>query len=107
MAFCGIARPEGFAAMLAEAGCGVVQMVEFRDHHAYSMVDMERIIAAARAHGATGFWTTEKDAVKLFDSRSAALLERLRTVGPVCVAKLEIKFVDEAAVLRALEARIS
>jgi tetraacyldisaccharide-1-P 4'-kinase len=93
--------------MLAKAGCGVVQMVEFRDHHAYSMVDMERIIAAARGHEATGFWTTEKDAVKVFDARSAALLERLRTVGPVCVAKLETRFVDEAAVLRALEARIS
>jgi tetraacyldisaccharide 4'-kinase len=107
MAFCGIARPEGFAAMLAQAGCGVVEMIKFGDHHAYSMVDMERIIAVARAHGATGFWTTEKDAVKLFDARPAALLERLRTVGPVCVAKLETRFVDEAAVLRALEARIS
>jgi tetraacyldisaccharide 4'-kinase len=107
VAFCGIARPEGFAAMLAEAGCGAVQMIEFGDHHAYSMVDMERIIAVAQAHGATGFWTTEKDAVKLFDARSADLLERLRAVGPVCVAKLGTKFLDEATVLRALEARLS
>jgi tetraacyldisaccharide 4'-kinase len=107
LAFCGIARPAGFAAMLAEARCGVVQMVEFGDHHAYSMVDMERIVEVGRRHGATGFWTTEKDAVKLFDARSEALLERLRTVGPVCVARLETRFVDEAAVLRALEARIS
>ncbi len=107
VAFCGIARPDGFAAMLAEAGCGVVQMVQFRDHHAYSMGDMEHIIEIARACAATGFWTTEKDAVKVFDVRSSALLERLRTVGPVCVAKLETKFVDEAAVLRALGDRLS
>jgi tetraacyldisaccharide 4'-kinase len=107
VAFCGIARPEGLAARLAEAGCGVVEMIKFGDHHAYSMVDMERIVEVARTHGATGFWTTEKDAAKLFGARSAALLERLGTVGPVCVAKLETKFLDEATVLRALEARIS
>jgi len=92
--------------MLAEAGCGVKHTIQFDDHHAYSMGDMEHIIEVARACGATGFWTTEKDAVKLFDARSKVSLERLRTVGPVCIAKLETKFVDEAAVLRALEARL-
>ena len=42
VAFCAIARPEGFQAMLREAGCGVVDTIAFPDHHAYGM----------RGHGA-------------------------------------------------------
>ena len=33
------------------------------------------------------------------------MLERLREVGPVCVAGLKARFVDEADVVRELEAR--
>jgi tetraacyldisaccharide-1-P 4'-kinase len=47
--------------------------------------------------------TTEKDAVKL----SGTMLERLHAVGPVGVVGLEAKFVDEADVMRVLEARIA
>ena len=101
LGFCGIARAEGFWTMLAEVGCDLVERVSFRDHHAYSMADVERIVAEARESGATGFVVTEKDAVKL----TGRMLERLRAVGPVCVAELTARFVDEADVLRALEAR--
>jgi tetraacyldisaccharide 4'-kinase len=100
--FCAIARPEGFWAMLAEAGCGVVETVAFGDHHGYTAADMERLVKLAGERKATGFVTTEKDAVKI----SPALLERLRTVGPVVVAGLDARFVDEANVMRDLEARI-
>jgi tetraacyldisaccharide 4'-kinase len=101
LAFCAIARPDGFWAMLKEAGCQLAEIVAFGDHHAYAMVDMVRLVAMAKKCGATGFITTEKDAVKL----SGAMLERLREVGPVCVAGLEARFVDEAGVVRELEAR--
>jgi len=103
VAFCAIARPDGFAAMLAEAGCAVVEMVAFGDHHAYAGADVERLVKVAGEHGATGFVTTEKDAVKL----SGTMLERLHAVGPVGVVGLEAKFVDEADVMRVLEARIA
>ncbi len=102
LAFCAIARPEGFWAMLEEAGCQLAEIVAFGDHHAYAMVDMERMVAMAKKCGATGFVTTEKDAVKLTD----AMMERLREVGPVCVAGLTARFVDEADVVRELEARL-
>ncbi|MGP8259305.1 MAG: tetraacyldisaccharide 4'-kinase [Acidobacteriaceae bacterium] len=101
LAFCSIARPEEFWAMLAEAGCSVVEKVAFADHYAYAMADMVRIVARAKEHGATGFLTTEKDSVKL----DGAMLERLREVGLVCVAGLEARFVDEAGVVRELEGR--
>jgi tetraacyldisaccharide 4'-kinase len=101
LAFCAIARPDGFWAMLKEAGCQLAEIVAFGDHHAYAMVDMVRLVAMAKKCGATGFITTEKDAVKL----SGALMERLRLVGPVCAAGLEARFVDEAGVVRELEER--
>jgi tetraacyldisaccharide 4'-kinase len=44
VAFCGLARPEGFAAMLAEAGCGVVETVAFQDHRRYTAADMGRVV---------------------------------------------------------------
>jgi tetraacyldisaccharide 4'-kinase len=101
MAFCSIARPEEFLAMLAEAGCSVVERIAFADHYAYAMADMVRMVAKAKEHGATGFLTTEKDSVKL----DGAMLERLREVGLVCVAGLEARFVDEEGVVRELEGR--
>ena len=102
LAFCAIARPEGFWAMLEEAGCDLAGKVAFCDHLEYGVADMERMVAMAKECGATGFITTEKDAVKL----SGAMLERLRLVGPVCVARVTARFVDEADVVRELEARL-
>jgi len=102
VAFCGIARPESFWAMLAEAGCGVVETIAFGDHHKYQATDVQRLLGAARSCAATGFVTTEKDWVKL----SGAMGDRLNEVGPVCVAALEVKLVDEAEVATALEARL-
>ena len=102
VAFCAIARPEGFQAMLREAGCGVVDTIAFPDHHAYGMRDMERILEMGRQLNATGFVTTEKDSVKL----TATMRERLETLGAVMVVGLEAEFADANAVVSALEARL-
>jgi tetraacyldisaccharide 4'-kinase len=99
VAFCAIARPEGFAAMLLEAGCGIVETVAFGDHHRYTEADIARVIEVAKGLSATGFVTTEKDAVKL----SVALRERLEVVGPVMVVALVAEFADADAVVRAIE----
>jgi tetraacyldisaccharide 4'-kinase len=103
LAFCAIARPENFWAMLAAAGFTIADTIAFTDHHIYTAADMERLVKAAQQNYATGFLTTEKDAVKL----STAMLERLRRAGPVGIASLDAKFVDEAEVMRAVEALIS
>jgi tetraacyldisaccharide 4'-kinase len=102
VAFCGIARPEGFQAMLIDAGCGVVETIAFADHHAYEMRDIERILELGRGLNATGFVTTEKDNVKL----TKEMRERLETLGPVVVVRLEAEFADADAVVSALEARL-
>jgi tetraacyldisaccharide 4'-kinase len=95
LAFCGIARPKGFTAMLLAEGCRPVEMVAFADHHAYGDVDIKRLLDAARQFGADGFVTTEKDAVKL----TPAMRERLETVGPLVVARLSVEFSDELEAL--------
>ena len=92
LAFCGIARPEGFFGMLA----GVKGTVAFGDHHVYGGADVERLVREAERVGARGFVTTAKDDVKI----TKEMRERL---GSVVVAGLRVKFVDESAVLRRFE----
>jgi tetraacyldisaccharide 4'-kinase len=89
--------------MLADAGCGVVETVAYRDHHRYTPGDVERLLLLAKNLQASGFVTTEKDAVKL----SAEMRARLETVGPVMVVALEAEFVDAEAVVQAIEAKIA
>ena len=102
VSFCAIARPEDFATMLQNAGCGVVETVAFPDHHRYTSADVERVIEVAKGLKGSGFITTEKDAVKLTE----AMRRRLEEHGPLMVVGLEAEFADPAAVLRALEAKL-
>jgi tetraacyldisaccharide 4'-kinase len=99
-AFCGIARPEGFLAMLRDAGRVPVGSIVFPDHHPYSESDMERIIASAKAVNADGFYLTEKDAVKI----PKQWMQHLQTVGLVHAPFLRISLLDtHAAVERMLK----
>lgn len=103
LAFCALARPEGFATMLGKAGCGVVDTVIFDDHHRYDDRDITEVIALAKKLRATGLVTTEKDAVKL----QPAMLTRLSAeVGPVMVVALDAAFVFESPVMRLLTERV-
>ena len=75
----------------------------FPDHHRYDGRDTTELIRLARAMHATGFVTTEKDAVKLSPALWQALEE---AVGPVMVVALEAAFVYESPVMRLLENRL-
>jgi tetraacyldisaccharide 4'-kinase len=90
-AFCGIARPESFVAMLAAQGYEPVEAMFFPDHHAYDEQDVARLLEHARGCKANGFVTTEKDAVKL----TPILRDRLESVGPVVVPRLHVELVEE------------
>ena len=95
LAFCAIARPGNFAATLAKAGCGVVDTVIFPDHHRYDERDILELIRLAKAMDASGFVTTEKDAVKLSGAAVARLQEE---IGPLIVPALDASFVYESPV---------
>jgi len=91
LAFCGIARPEGFEKMLKGQGYEPTAMMVFPDHHPYDERDVQRLLDRARACGANGYVTTEKDAVKL----TPAMRDRLETVGPIVVARLNVELLEE------------
>jgi len=65
IAACGIARPDSFKETLAALGVRPKEILLFADHCRYENGDLQRIVAAARRHGAAALVTTEKDAVKL------------------------------------------
>lgn len=95
LAFCGIARPKGFTDMLLAEGCRPVETVVFPDHHAYTDHDIDRLVQQARQHGADGFVTTEKDAVKL----TPVMRGHLESLGPLVVSRLGVELVDEQEAL--------
>jgi len=68
-AVAGIARPEAFFADLRRLGCEVAGTQAFRDHHAFSRKDVEKITGAAHRSGARVLVTTEKDYVRLLPWR--------------------------------------
>jgi tetraacyldisaccharide 4'-kinase len=98
-AFCGIARPENFLAMLRAAAKTPVGHIIFPDHHPYTEQDIARIVAAAKAANADGIYLTEKDAVKL----SQQFHQHLQTVGPVHAPWLRVELVETHAALQTLE----
>lgn len=64
LAVSGIGRPEKFAATLRESGARIVAERAFGDHHAYSLGDVQALVAEAALYDSL-VATTEKDSVKL------------------------------------------
>jgi tetraacyldisaccharide 4'-kinase len=91
LAFCAIARPTEFFKALEAAGAQLDERVSFRDHHRYTVADMERIARLGKQCGA--FVTTAKDAVKL----DPEMREKLTTIAPLHTATLEAVLEAEAA----------
>ena len=71
--------------------CGIIDAVVFDDHAGYGEREIKDLVAIAKKLDASGFVTTEKDAVKL----TPGLRDRLESVGPVVVARLDVELVDE------------
>lgn len=96
IAFCGIARPEEFFAVLRANGTDIAATVVLRDHQAYSHAEIERIISILRQHKAECFVTTEKDAVRM----SRENQKKLETIAPLRVARLAVSLEDENMITR-------
>lgn len=64
-AFCGIARPESFKAILEQQGADILSFIDFPDHHPYGRSDLEALQEGFRPLGADYWVTTEKDAMRL------------------------------------------
>ncbi len=68
IAFCGIARPQQFFDALKAAHQEIAGTITFRDHHRYVQRDIDRLLDLKKQTGASGFVTTEKDAINLGDA---------------------------------------
>ncbi len=100
-AFCGIARPEQFFAGLEAVGVQLAARSTFPDHHRYTVRDLDRLVAAARATGATALLTTEKDCVRIGELSSA-----LPASLPLKTVRLRMEIEDEAAAIEWLAGRV-
>ncbi|HWZ42969.1 MAG TPA: tetraacyldisaccharide 4'-kinase [Candidatus Saccharimonadales bacterium] len=94
IAFCGIAHPDQFFTSLQAAGVKVLETVAFRDHHRYGQRDIERLLQLKAKTGATGFITTEKDAIRL--KRFPVELQ------PLHAAELKLRIEDASLVVEEL-----
>ncbi len=103
VAFCAIARPTEFFNALAGAGVGVAERMPFRDHHRYTMADIDRLVALGGRAGCDAFVMTAKDEVKL----DAAMRARLNAVAPLQAAALTVEMEDEAVALSQLLALLN
>ena len=70
VAVAGIARPDRFFGALRDQGWTIVREFAFPDHHWFTHDDIASIEAAARDAGIDAIITTEKDAVRLNETRT-------------------------------------
>ena len=77
--FCGVARPQQFFDALKAAHQEIAGTITFRDHHRYAQRDIDRLLALKKQTSASGFVTTEKDAINL--GTLSAQLQPLRTAA--------------------------
>jgi tetraacyldisaccharide 4'-kinase len=99
VAFCGLARPEQFFAQVRAAGIAPAAEVIFRDHHAYSKGDIQRLLTMRRKIGAGGFLTTEKDVINLGPLRA--------DLEPLTTAALKLTLDRPAELIDTILARIA
>ena len=65
IAFCGIAKPEGFRQILQDVQAQLKVFKAFPDHHEYSLNDVKELESIASQEGVKYILVSEKDAVKL------------------------------------------
>ena len=104
-AFAGLGSPAGFFATAAELGVDVAGTTSYPDHHWYAPDALGALVRRARAAGAEGLLTTEKDWMRLrhlpaptlplwvlivrltFSANEAAWTDALRRVCPADAAR--------------------
>jgi tetraacyldisaccharide 4'-kinase len=99
-----IGRPEGFKKLIqSESGAVIVDHMVFRDHHAFTEIDLANIEMRAKVTGAGRIILTEKDATKMasWNSKVPCFVARLEMTSSPARTSEELKDLY-AAIDRAL-----
>jgi len=88
-AFSGIATPESFEKFLRDLGALIMGRERYLDHYRFEEEDLAELFTAAQREGAECLVTTEKDAVRIAETRSCPL--------PLFYLRLEIDIIRGAA----------
>ena len=101
IAFCGIARPQQFFDALKAAHQEIASTFTFGDHHRYVQRDIDSLLNLKKQTAASGFITTEKDAINL--GALSAQLQPLRAA----TLRIDLESHDSvmAELLKTLEQR--
>ncbi|HZO90769.1 MAG TPA: tetraacyldisaccharide 4'-kinase [Chthonomonadaceae bacterium] len=92
-----VGNPDSFETRITESGGVLATRFRFRDHHAITLADLERVISESCAAGAEAVITTEKDAVKIAPLKSSL---------PLLALKVTMQVDGEAAFLAAVQEAI-
>ncbi|MCX7913176.1 MAG: tetraacyldisaccharide 4'-kinase [Thermodesulfovibrionales bacterium] len=69
-AFCGIAEPASFKALISSVGAEIVYLKSFSDHYIYKERDLDSILRHAKELKSDYIMTTEKDIIKVSELTS-------------------------------------
>ncbi|HBB87558.1 MAG TPA: tetraacyldisaccharide 4'-kinase [Blastocatellia bacterium] len=97
-AFCGVGNPESYFNHLRREGFELAIARAFPDHYNYRQLDLDQIVAEAKAKGAAGILTTAKDAVKL---------SALHFEVPCYVLEIKISIEDEAQLVQIIRKQLN
>jgi tetraacyldisaccharide 4'-kinase len=93
-AFCGIGNPDSFRRTLASIGVEIIEFFQFRDHHWYSVHDLEKMSELAESKGAVALVTTEKDCIRISLPCSLKI--------PIYILKIKMELQDDQEAIRSL-----
>jgi tetraacyldisaccharide 4'-kinase len=97
-AFCGVGNPEGFFLDLERWGLSVSGRRAFRDHHKYTVAEVNQLESAAVASGASALVTTEKDWHNLAGTEFKEL--------PVYICVITLQLADQKQFFAAMDAKL-
>lgn len=98
-AFCGIGNPQAFFDDLLHWHVPIAGKRSFRDHHRYSMKDLQDLKREALRAGAISFVTTEKDACNISEATGLEL--------PIYAAAIEMAMSSESEFDAALDRKLA
>lgn len=96
VAFCGIARPDGFFSALHAQGVELIATHTLRDHQPYTDATIQTLLRLQCEHSTTSFVTTEKDEARLTPQQR----EILQQAAPLRIARLNVRLEDEPSIIR-------